>query len=133
MSTVWAGNVKHRLFPLGMGWGGVVAGGCLHGPIVSSGDCAGEGWPEGPFAQVPPGECPRIRHWGNLLVKGCLRHLCRVATEGPFMGTPFSAPEHPSFQVVAGQPVLVLLGNNAWCLFIAAGKRLTGARLAAAE
>lgn len=106
VARVWAGNVKHTgRFP----WAQGRPGHCLQGLSPPAMTVRGR-LARRTFAKVAPGECSRIRPGGSLLVKGCPRHLCRVAVGGP---------EHPSIQVVAGWPIHALLGHSAWRLFTA--------------
>lgn len=78
VSSRWDANMKHVgrfLWDWGGGWETV-----FMAPLsltVTMYEIVGQKY----ICQGVPGEHSRIRHWGNLLVKGCLKHLCRVVKE----------------------------------------------------
>lgn len=105
------------LFPLGVGGIRGIVFIAPSSPAVTAWEC----WPEGPLPRCPR-QILQNQAVGGPPGQGCLRRLCRVMMGDPFMGTPFSAPEHPSVQVVAGWPARVLLERSAWRLFIGASE-----------
>lgn len=109
VSRVWAENVRHAGCFLWERRGG--GGDCLHNCIISRGGCVRECFWKDLFAKVPPGECSRTRHWGDLLVRGHVNTRAGQRRESCVWETHSRTPEYPPFQVRAGWQALSCAGT----------------------